>query len=290
MTIEALKKRIKVTEDLREIVGTMKALSSVSILQYEQANTALAQYRRNLQDAFQALIKQGGLPNMGEKSEQGKQLVILIGTDNGMVGKFNKEILDKAKADFKKQGVSLKNTLFLTIGKRLGGLAAQSNLKLYAKYAVANSVKMVNTIAETVIMKIDEATRKEHITSVCVWYHKRNKNEPVSVQKQQIIPFDFAAYQKLKDKPWGTNNLPLIPIERKQMFAALLNEYLTIALASQLNYSLAAEHYTRMTNMQNAEKNIDESLEQMNLEYQQERQENITDELIDVISGAEAVK
>ncbi len=290
MTIEALKKRIKVTEDLREIVGTMKALSSVSILQYEQANTALAQYRRNLQDAFQALIKQGGLPNMGEKSEQGKQLVILIGTDNGMVGKFNKEILDKAKVDLKKQGVSLKNTLFLTIGKRIGGLAAQSNLKLYAKYAVANSVKMVNTIAETVIMKIDEATRKEHITSVCVWYHKRNKNEPVSLQKQQIIPFDFAAYQKLKEKPWGTNNLPLIPIERKQMFAALLNEYLTIALASQLNYSLAAEHYTRMTNMQNAEKNIDESLEQMNLEYQQERQENITDELIDVISGAEAVK
>lgn len=290
MTIEALKKRIKVTEDLREIVGTMKALSSVSILQYEQANMALAQYRRNLQDAFQVLIKQGGLPSMGEKSEQGKQLVILIGTDNGMVGKFNKEILDKAKADLKKQGVSLKNTLFLTIGKRIGGLAAQSNLKLYAKYAVANSVKMVNTIAETVIMKIDEATRKEHITSVCVWYHKRNKNEPVSLQKQQIIPFDFAAYQKLKEKPWGTNNLPLIPIERKQMFAALLNEYLTIALASQLNYSLAAEHYTRMTNMQNAEKNIDESLEQMNLEYQQERQENITDELIDVISGAEAVK
>lgn len=290
MTIEALKKRIKVTEDLREIVGTMKALSSVSILQYEQANTALAQYRRNLQDAFQALIKQGGLPNNKIKAAPNRQLVILIGTDNGMVGKFNKEILDKAKADLKKQGVSLKNTLFLTIGKRIGGLAAQSNLKLYAKYAVANSVKMVNTIAETVIMKIDEATRKEHITSVCVWYHKRNKNEPVSLQKQQIIPFDFAAYQKLKEKPWGTNNLPLIPIERKQMFAALLNEYLTIALASQLNYSLAAEHYTRMTNMQNAEKNIDESLEQMNLEYQQERQENITDELIDVISGAEAVK
>ena len=63
-----------------------------------------------------------------------------------------------------------------------------------------------------------------------------------------------------------------------------------IAIASQLNYSLAAEHYTRMTNMQNAEKNIDESLELMNLEYQQKRQESITDELIDVISGAEAMQ
>ena len=140
MTIEALKKRIKVTEDLREIVGTMKALSSVSILQYEQANTALAQYRRNLKDAFHALIKQGGLPKNEVKTAQNRQLVILIGTDNGMVGKFNKEILDKAKADLKKQGVPLKNTLFLTVGKRIGGLAMQSNLKLYAKYAVANSV------------------------------------------------------------------------------------------------------------------------------------------------------
>ena len=45
-----------------------------------------------------------------------------------------------------------------------------------------------------------------------------------------------------------------------------------------------------MTNMQNAEKNIDENLEELNLEYQQQRQADITDELIDVISGAEAMK
>ena len=57
-----------------------------------------------------------------------------------------------------------------------------------------------------------------------------------------------------------------------------------------LNDSLASEHFTRMTNMQEAEKNIDENLERMNLEYQQQRQENITDELIDVISGADAMR
>ena len=63
-----------------------------------------------------------------------------------------------------------------------------------------------------------------------------------------------------------------------------------LKLSTQLNYSLAAEHFTRMTNMQNAEKNIDENLAVLDLEYQRERQENITDELIDVISGAEAMK
>lgn len=290
MPIENLKRRIKVTEDLREIVGTMKALSSVSILQYEQANTALESYRSNLKDAFHALVRQGGALQNIQPSGNNRQLVILIGSDNGMVGKFNKEIIDMAKTDLRRQGVATKDVLFLTIGKRIGSIAAQNNFRLYAKYAVANSVKMVNTIAETVIMKIDEAVRKEHVGIVSVWYHKRRKNMPINVQKQQIIPFDLSAYKKLKDKPWGTNNIPLIPVERKKMFTALLNEYLTIALASQLNYSLAAEHYTRMTNMQNAEKNIDKSLEEMNLSYQQERQENITDELIDVISGAEAVK
>ena len=62
-----------------------------------------------------------------------------------------------------------------------------------------------------------------------------------------------------------------------------------ILLSSALTFSLAAEHHARMINMQNAEKNIDESLEQMNQEYQQKRQEAITEELIDVVSGSEAI-
>ena len=54
--------------------------------------------------------------------------------------------------------------------------------------------------------------------------------------------------------------------------------------------SLAAEHFTRMISMQNAEKNIDEHLEEMNLDYQQRRQTEITNELLDVVVGAEVLK
>jgi F-type H+-transporting ATPase subunit gamma len=291
MTIEALKKRIKTTEDLREIVNTMKALSSVSILQYEQANGALEKYRHNLKDAFQALVLNNGLPSVAHnKTQKQRYLVILIGTDSGMVGKFNKELLDKVRADLKKHNVLWRDVLFLTIGKRITMLAEQAKCRLFAKYAVANSVKMVGSISETVIMKLEEATRKEQINNVSVWYHIRNKNSGTMVEKKNIVPFDMEALKNLRDKPWGTNNIPMIPMEKEKLFSALVNEFLMIAMASFLNSSLAAEHYTRMTNMQNAEKNIDESLEDMNLQYQQQRQESITDELIDVISGAEAMK
>ena len=54
--------------------------------------------------------------------------------------------------------------------------------------------------------------------------------------------------------------------------------------------SLASEHFTRMISMQNAEKNIDEHLESMNLEYQQRRQTEITNELLDVVVGSEVLK
>lgn len=291
MTLELLKKRIKTTEDLREIVSTMKALSSVSILQYEQANRSLEKYRRNLHDGFQALVHKYGIPQIAVYDKTlPRYLVVLVGTDSGMVGKFNKEIIDKALLDLRKKNVARQDVMFLSIGRRMTMLAMQAKLNLYAKYAISNSVKMVNSIAETVIMKIDDATRKERINHVCVWYHKRGKSGPVSVENREIIPFDSEAFKRLKNKPWGTNNIPMVPLDKEKLFSALMNEYLTITIASQLNYSLAAEHFTRMTNMQNAEKNIDENLGELNLEYQQQRQESITDELIDVVSGAEAMR
>jgi len=291
MTIEALKKRIKTTEDLRGVVSTMKSLSSVSILQYEQANAALEKYRRNLKDAFHALVLCKGLPFFASRGHaKPRYLQILIGSDNGMVGKFNREILEQVKTAAEQQNIPISEILFIVIGKRLVMLSEQKGLNLFAKYASSNSVKTVNAIAETLIIKLNEAIVGRHITNVGIWYHRRRSGKNVQVEHREIIPFDTAAFRQLKNKPWETNNLPMIPLEKEKLFSALVNEYLTIDMMRRLNSSLAAEHYTRMTNMQNAEKNIDETLNKMNLSFQQQRQEDITSELIDVVSGASALK
>ena len=84
--------------------------------------------------------------------------------------------------------------------------------------------------------------------------------------------------------------MPLITLKPQVLVSKLIQEYLMIVLSGAITMSLAAEHHARMINMQNAEKNIDESLEQMNLEFQQKRQEAITEELIDVVSGSEALQ
>ena len=290
MSAEALQKRIKTTQELRDIVNNMKMLSSVSIWQYERANKALDKYRRNLRNAFHALMLHGMEPqSVADNSGVARYLYILIGTDNGMVGKFNKEIIEKVRADMYVRKQQRNDVLFLVIGKRLAVLAEQAGLNVYYSAGISNSVKVVSSMAESILLKTDEAVFRERINHVSVYFHRRVSNTSVALDNRQIMPYDKSMWKNLRDKKWETNNFPMISEDKKKLFSALLREALLIVFIRLLNSSLAAEHYTRMTNMQEAEKNIDENLERMNLAYQQQRQENITDELIDVISGAEAM-
>lgn len=290
MSAEALQKRIKTTQELRDIVNNMKMLSSVSIWQYERANKALDKYRRNLRNAFHALMLHGMEPqSVTDGNGVARYLYILIGTDNGMVGKFNKEIIEKVRADMRARKQQRKDVLFLVIGKRLAALAEQAGLNVYYAAGISNSVKIVGSMSESILLKIDEAVLREHINHVVVYSHRRVGNTSVVLDSRQIMPYDKDMWKNLREKKWDTNNFPMISSDKKRLFSALIKEGLLIAMIRLLNSSLAAEHYTRMTNMQEAEKNIDANLELMNLAYQQQRQENITDELIDIISGAEAM-
>lgn len=291
MAAEVLQRKIKTTQDLRDIVSNMKTLSSVSILQYEQANTVLDKYQRNLRDAFQVLAIHNGMPQIkSQKTPNPRHLFVLVGSDNGMVGKFNREVTEKVNNFIKEQKIAKKDAYFITIGKRLSALAEQSGFNILNSFATSNSVKSVIDLTETVLMHIEQAIRKSRITDIYTCCHYRNGTSGVSTEMKKILPIENAMLQKLKYKKWETNNVPMMPVDKELMFKALTSEMLMITIARHINSSLSAEHYTRMTNMQNAEKNIDENLEEMNLLYQQQRQEEITNELIDVISGANAMQ
>lgn len=285
-TLESLQKRIKTTADLRDIVSTMKSLSSVSILQYDQAAISLKGYRKNIRDGFHALLKCRPMPAQSEP-KKGRTMIILIGSDNGLVGRFNKEALQAAQQFLKAEGVD--DALFLTVGKRMAVLAENAKVDLFAKYAISNSIKFVNSLAGTVIIRLYEAMQARKVNKVVVFYHKREQGTSVTLEKMTLLPFSKTAYADLKKKKWDTNNVPLVTLPTPILTQALIKEYLMIELCTALTYSLAAEHHTRMINMQNAEKNIDESLTLLNQEYQQKRQDAITEELIDVVSGSEAI-
>lgn len=293
MSLEALNKRIKTTTDLRDIVSTMKMLSSVSIGPYEKALASLKEYGKTVQDAFLGFVLNDATDFMPRipKNQTPKVLMILVGTDNGLVGRFNRDIFAKAQEYIKEKNLKSTDILYLCVGKRIG-LITENNVgeALKGAYAISNSLKEIASIASTLLLKVNELLTHVAISEVLVFHNYKETATPQRPMMQQLMPLPYDFIAKLKQKKWEGRSSPQTSGDKLELFSALVHEYLTVILAGSLTASLAAEHYARMVNMQQAEKNIDKSLEEMNLTYQQARQTDITDELIDIVSGAEAMK
>ena len=290
MIQEELQRRIKTTTDLQGIVRTMKMLSSVSVGQYEKALNSLSQYGATLRQAFHGLFTQSFFtympPNI--KTTAPKILAIVIGSDNGLVGRFNKDILEYVKSSCKDLGASQNQIRIIGIGKRISLLAPTMNFHIAHTYPISNSIKEIASLASLILTQIDKEVSEHHFDLVEIFYNKQ-QNFSFTSQMRQLMPLSYHDLQNLKKTPWEGKMIPLITAGKEELFSALLHEYFTIQLTHALTASLAAEHFTRMNHMQQAEKNIEEKLLALNLEYQQARQNQITDELIDIVSGATAI-
>ena len=290
MIQEELERRIKTTTDLQSIVKTMKMLSSVSVGQYEKALNSLLQYGKTLQEAFHGLFTQDFFHYMPSeiKTTTPKILAIVIGSDNGLVGRFNKEILDFVQTSCSTLGANKNQIRIIAIGKRVSLLAPTMDFRIAHAYPISNSIKEIASLAGIILTRIDMEVSSHHFDLVEIFYNKQ-QNLSFIPQMRQLMPLSYSDFQRLKKTRWEGKMLPLITAGKEELFSALLHEYFTIQLTHALTTSLTAEHFTRMNHMQQAEKNIEEKLNVLNLQYQQARQNQITEELIDIVSGAAAI-
>jgi len=288
MSLESLNRRIKTTQDLGEIVSTMKMLSSVSVGQYEKAHQSLNQYAQNIRDAFHGLFIKDDFqyqePTLSKTAP--KILSIIIGTDNGMVGRFNRDLITFTQKYITNQFDNA-TSLVMAVGKRIGLLSNIQKLTVAAAYPMSNSMKELAPMATQLLNQINEIVSKNKIDFVYIFANHKQGNTPFVPRARQLIPLSSERIRQLKQSKWDGRSIPLITLNKNELFSALLREYFVVVLLHDLVGSLLSEHYTRMIHMQEAEQNIEESLEEFNLEYQQLRQEQITDELIDIVSGAE---
>lgn len=292
MDIEGLQKRIKTTQDLRSIVSTMKSLSAVSIIQYDTALKSLIEYGRTINLGAVALMKNGELelPKTAVvKPDAKRALAVLIGSDTGLVGKMNREVVRYAQKTLIEKGFKIDRSVFIAVGRQIIGQLQRNQWNVAANYPVSNSVKAVSKTAASVLVTADEHMRANRITHVYVFYsHKRGVS--VAPTETLLMPLGTEWLERVKKMGWPGRNFPTYTLPASAIYSALVRERLLIELSTAITEALSAEHHMRLTTMQAAEKNIDENLESMNLEYQQMRQENITTELLDVVSGAEALR
>jgi F-type H+-transporting ATPase subunit gamma len=105
----------------------------------------------------------------------------------------------------------------------------------------------------------------------------------------RLLPVDRKWLKNLEMKKWPSKTLPMFTMDWEALFRSLIREYLFVSLYRAFAESLASENASRLAAMQSAEKNIEERLEELFLQYHRQRQMTITEELLDIVAGFEAL-
>lgn len=290
-TLEALKRRIKSTQDLLSVVKTMKALAAVSIRQYQRAVESLADYSRNVEMGLQVVLRS----RPGEEMSTGavplsRVGAIVFGSDQGLCGQFNAQVVSHALEEMNRLGVPSENRSILTVGERARDHVLAGGEEIYDNLASPSSTAGVTPMVQEIVMILEEWHFGAQIQHIYLFYNHYLSGAVYHPHTLRLLPIDRAWLEDLRSKPWESRSLPMFTQDWDVLFLALLREYLFVSIYRAFTESLASENASRLASMQNAEKNIQEHLEEIHVAYHRQRQMTITEELLDIVSGYEAMK
>lgn len=287
--MEALAQKIRSVEELQGVVRTMRALAAANIRQYERAVESLRDYYRTVELGLQALLQQnqevGRLVNPG-KTE--RLLAVIIGTDYGFAGQFNDEIVNFSLSFLQEIEAKGIRTEIIVIGeqafKRLEGVRQEE----VTFYNVPSSLAGINPLMQQLVFAMEKRKVGKVLDEVVLLYNKSETQMDFTPQKVQLLPVELGHYKE-KAQEWPTKTIPAFTEEPAQLLKALIDEYIYVNLYRALALSMAAENACRLAMMQAAVKKIGEVNDTLVLQYQQGRQNMTTAELLDIISGFEAL-
>jgi len=289
-TTASLRRKINSAGDLQSVVRTMKALAASSIGQYEKSVLALADYYRTLELGLGACFR--ATPSAPINAEQrrrgdtGAIGAIVFGSDQGLVGQFNEVVADFA---IKTLTALPGKPHVWAVGERVNARLADAGLTLVKLFNVPNSVQAITPLVGEIQIESESHRAGGEYARVYVFHNRPQSGalyEPVS---QRLLPLDAQWQQGLAKARWPTGNLPQVMSSDNGTLRALIREYLFISLFRACAESLASENASRLAAMQRADKNIDESLGNLNSTFHRVRQSGIDEELFDVVSGFEAL-
>jgi F-type H+-transporting ATPase subunit gamma len=218
---------------------------------------------------------------------------IVFGTDYGLCGRFNEEITDHAVTRMAticaESGGGFNEPRVLAVGARVASSLAQSGQAVEKTTVLPASAAQISFSVQALTMQIDAWQLHGDVHAVYLFYNRPMRDQRYVPVGFKIWPVDLSRFKQLEEARWPSRSLPVFTMNSEQLLAHLLRQYLFVSLFRACAESQASEHASRLSSMQIAERNLDEHLAESTAQYRRVRQESITAELLDVISGYEAI-
>jgi F-type H+-transporting ATPase subunit gamma len=288
--IQTIRRKIESAQDLHSVVKTMKTLAAVNIREYEKAVESLEQYSRTIEMGLQILMRNRTGRAVEEKPEVGDHIgAVIFGSEQGMVGQFNDQIVSFAVSKLDELQVPRQHRHVLAMGERVMSRLEENQHPVEAQVLLSRSMKALSSVIQKSLIKIEEWRSDKDIDQIIIFHNRPTSQAAYEPALTYLLPLDFGWLENLGKKDWPTRALPSFSMEWDRLFASLIRQYFFVSLFRATVESLASENSSRLSSMQVAEKNIEEKLGELNTQYQHQRQETITAELLDIVSGFEVL-
>ncbi|NPV63745.1 MAG: F0F1 ATP synthase subunit gamma [Methanotrichaceae archaeon] len=288
--LERLKAKINNARDLQSIVKIMKAISSTNMHEYELAVKSLGEYSKTLERGLQIVLMTRkdllGTRSVAEKRCLG---AVIFGSEQGLCGNFNERIARFAIDNMDE--MACEDRRALAVGERVIDRLEEAGLPVEAHFYFSGDYIGISEVMVGVLERIEVWRLEKGIDEVVLFY-----NRPVSglssaftPHMTQLFPLDLSWLVGLSEKRWLSRSIPTYSMDANILFSSLVKEYLFFSLYRAFVESLASENASRLSSMQAAERNIEEHLIELTTDFRRQRQEAISSELLDVITGFEAL-
>lgn len=296
--LKSLKNRVGSVKNIQKITGAMQMVAAARLRRAEMRIEALRPYagavRRMARQASAAAGNVPNLPVLTEHESVDKVGILLVTGDRGLAGAFNSQIIRaglKAAEEYREQG---KTVVFYAAGRR--GVSSLTFRKLHIENQyVGFSDRPAYANAREIAEDLMAAYADGKLDQVDVFYNGYVSALTQVVRREVLLPLQHATIveeAEVGEEPQdesGHHALVEYEPDPDKILGRLVPDYVEISLFRALLESTASEHGARMTAMRNASENAGELIGSLTLELNRARKAAITQEILEVVAGAEAL-
>ena len=294
-SLKALRARINSVKSTRKITSAMKMVAASKLKRAQTQAEAARPYAVRMQRMLAALAASAvGSPTapqmlVGTGRDQ-VQLLIVVTADRGLAGGFNTNVGRAARNAIQRLEAEGKTVKVITIGRKgRDYLRREFASRLVGEYSFAGKKRVEFGDVAEVGEKVAQMLAAGEFDVATIIYNRFVSVISQIPTEQRIIPLEVKAEDESAEKPTGPQAVYEFEPDEETILAALLPRNMAIQLFRALIESAAGEQGARMSAMDNATRNAGDMINRLTLNYNRTRQANITRELIEIISGAEAV-
>jgi F-type H+-transporting ATPase subunit gamma len=293
-TVQDIKRRIRSNENTRKITKAMELVSAAKLRRAEARIGALRPYAERMRELMIGTARATparGFPLLEAREDVRTVAIVPLTGDRGLAGGFNAQIIRRALAAEREARGAGQDVRWLVAGKK-----GRSTLR-FRRYEIEQAwVDFTDrpdyADAAAIARKLSELFVERDVDRVVLIYNHFVSPLTQTVVVEDVLPIPRHALEEDEEKSAYEIALEgdfIYEPEPEIILERLLPAYLETTIFRALLESAASEHGARMTAMRNASQNVDELVERLTLDMNRARQAEITQELLEVVAGADAL-